>query len=68
MSNAFVNSELFQCISRRLAAHVSTIISTNLRVSDLQDTYSDRIFSRIAGNFKMLPIIGQDIRIRKVLA
>ena len=38
------------------------IISTNLGVEDLQDQYSDRVASRIVANYKLVNLIGEDIR------
>lgn len=67
ISNAFVNSRLFDCINRRLGSFLSTVISTNLSLGELKDVYSERVFSRLLGNFELLPIIGEDIRIRKAI-
>jgi len=68
LSNAFVNSQLFDCINRRLASSASTIISTNLSLEELQNIYSERIFSRLVGNYEMLPVIGDDIRIHRAIS
>ena len=41
------------------------IISTNFTLRDLQQTYSDRIFSRIVGNFRIHNFfVHEDIRIQ----
>ena len=68
LSNAFVNSQLFDFLNRRLMGGVSTIISTNLSLEELQATYSERIISRLIGSFEMLPVIGEDIRVRLAIA
>ena len=47
LNNTFVSSQLFYCINERLLRKKSTIISTNLSMTMLRDTYSDRISSRI---------------------
>lgn len=39
-----------------------TIISTNIEVRSLYDYYSERIASRIIGNFDLYKIVGDDIR------
>lgn len=64
VGNSFTNSSLFNCLNERLIRRKSTIISTNLSIKDLQDFYSERIFSRTAGNYTLLKIYGDDIRIK----
>ncbi|MCF0142715.1 MAG: ATP-binding protein, partial [Parasporobacterium sp.] len=61
--SAFTASKLFDLINERILAHTSTVISTNLSVRDLQNTYSARILSRILGNYTMVNLLGDDGRI-----
>lgn len=42
-----------------------TIISTNLDIREIQKFYSERVASRILGEFELLKFIGDDIRIIK---
>lgn len=63
--NSFTSSELFSCLNTRLLSNKSTVISTNLHPSGLSKHYSDRIVSRILGNFTALQLIGDDIRLKK---
>lgn len=65
LTNAFTNSRLFYCINQRIITERSTIISTNLSISELMHTYSERIFSRIVNSSKCIELIGDDIRFRK---
>ena len=65
LTNSFVSSQLFLCVNERLLRRKSTLISTNLTLEDFSDTYSERTFSRIAGSYRMLKLIGKDIRIQK---
>ncbi|HZK72080.1 MAG TPA: ATP-binding protein [Clostridia bacterium] len=44
-----------------------TIISSNVNISKLYEYYTERVASRIIGNFDILSFIGEDIRIKKVL-
>lgn len=67
LNNTFISSQLYQCINERLLGRNATIISTNLSFEQLQNNYSERIFSRITGNYTFLKIVGEDIRIRKKL-
>lgn len=68
LTNSFVSSQLFLCINERMMRGKSTIISTNLPLDVFQETYSERVFSRITSNYQMYKIIGDDIRIRKKLS
>jgi len=67
LNNAFISSQLYQCINERLLDRNATIISTNFSFDQLKNNYSERIFSRITGNYTFLKIVGEDIRIRKKL-
>lgn len=66
-NNSFSSSQFFACINERLLNRKSTIISTNLTLNTLKDQYSERSFSRITSNYKMLKLIGNDLRIVKKL-
>lgn len=65
LSNSFTNSMLYTCINERQLRKKSTIISTNLSLEQLRDCYSERIFSRITGNYTLLKLLGKDIRVLK---
>lgn len=65
LSNSFTNSMLYTCINERHLRGKSTIISTNLSLEQLRDRYSERIFSRITGNYTLWKLIGKDIRVLK---
>ncbi len=65
--NSFTTARLFQCLNERLLRNKSTIISTNLSLEDMRDTYSERITSRVFSNYDVIKLIGEDIRIKKVI-
>lgn len=67
LTNTFTNSKLFYCLNTRYLHKKSTIISTNLTLDRINDTYSERIFSRISSNYTLLKFFGSDIRIKKKL-
>lgn len=67
LTNSFTNSKLFYCLNTRYLRRKSTIISTNLTLERISDTYSERIFSRISSNYTLLKFFGADIRIKKTL-
>ena len=65
LSNSFVASELFGLINERNLKRKSTIISTNLSLEDINDRYSERVLSRLAGrtgNYMLIELTGADIR------
>lgn len=68
LNNSFVTSQLYLCINERHLRKKSTIISTNLSWDNLNTNYSERIFSRIASNYRLLKIVGDDIRIKKAFS
>ena len=59
---SYSEAELFKIINSRLLSSLSTIISTNLSLADIRKTYSDRILSRILGEYGNLKFFGEDIR------
>ena len=60
--SSFVTSELFSLLNEREIRKKSTIISTNLNLSELRDRYSDRVFSRVSRNFQLCKLTGPDVR------
>lgn len=65
MNNTFVSSQLFYCINERLNRGKGTMISTNLSMDMLRDTYSDRVTSRLMSHYTTIPLYGGDIRMKK---
>ncbi len=64
-STAYTCSVLFDILNSRLLNEKSTIISSNLNLGNLERKYTDRVHSRVVGNFEMLRFLGDDIRILK---
>lgn len=62
LNNSFTIGEMFNIINTRLIANKSTIISTNLSPTQIAEIYTQRIFSRILGEFKLLEFVGEDLR------
>ena len=60
--NTFTTTRLFYIINHRINSEKSTIISTNLSVKLLRDTYSDRIVSRLLNSYYIVKLYGEDIR------
>ena len=55
-------SDLFNVINSRYLNQTSTIISTNLTFGQMQERYSERVVSRIVGQYNLLKFFGEDIR------
>lgn len=68
LTNSFVTTALFSFLNERILREKSTIISTNLSLSELKERYSDRIASRMIQNFKLCKLSGPDIRILQRLS
>lgn len=64
-SNAPSLSEFFDVLNTRYLNQLSTIISTNLAPNEWNNYYSERIVSRIFGNYTSLKFYGKDIRLLK---
>lgn len=65
MLNTFVTSYFFSFLNERQIRQKSTLISTNLGLKELNDRYSERICSRIIGNYEICVLTGSNIRIQK---
>ena len=63
LTNSFCVSELLTLLNEREKYSKSTVISTNLSLEELNNAYSDRVFSRMFSNFEFCPLTGQDVRI-----
>ncbi len=64
-------TELLTLLNHRSAKNTrlpcKTILSTNIEPQDLHKTYSERVESRILGEFDILALMGDDIRLVKRL-
>ncbi len=65
LTTNFVIAALYNLVNDRLLTGKSTIISTNLNVSEIAQRYSPQIASRLQGSFKNLVFLGEDIRVAK---
>ncbi len=66
ITNNFTLSCLYNIVNTRIIMHKSTIINTNLSQAELRKRYSDRIISRIFGEFSPLFFSGLDVREQKL--
>jgi len=61
--SAYVNAALYDIVNTRMLAEKPTIISTNLSMKELEERYSERFASRIAGYYGKLEFLGNDVRV-----
>ena len=66
VTNQFTNSCLYMILNNRINLRRPTIINTNLTGKEIKVRYTDRIASRILGDFKPFLFAGTDIRRQKL--
>ena len=64
--NQFSSACLYTVINERINRRMPMIVNTNLQGKELQARYADRIFSRLAGEFKPVVFKGMDVRQQKL--
>ena len=64
--NQFTLSCLYYVINTRLNLQKPTIINTNLTPAEIRKSYTDRISSRLMGEFEIVPFKGTDVRSQKL--
>ncbi len=61
-STSFSSSVIYNVINTRQLKGLSTVISTNLSLKEIEAAYSQRVLSRIIGSYTMRLFFGDDIR------
>ena len=64
----FTKMEMFNLLNTKLLKQKKMLVSTNLTLENLLNTYSERITSRLLGNFTACKFFCEDIRIKKNLS
>ncbi|MEG0013901.1 MAG: ATP-binding protein [Cellulosilyticaceae bacterium] len=62
---SFTAPDIFGVLNNRYLTQKSTIISTNLDPNEWKDLYSERVASRIFGNYTAYKFFGTDVRLLK---
>jgi DNA replication protein DnaC len=65
--NDFSKMELFNLLNKRILKQKKMLVSTNYSLKELMGLYSERITSRLFGNFNICKFYGEDIRVTKNL-
>ncbi len=60
--SSFTESCLFDIVNTRMEEGRNTIINTNVSLEGIQDMYSERILSRLVGEYQLIKLFGEDIR------
>ena len=55
-------ADLLEILGSRRVKNTATLITSNLTASDLQKNYDNRLYSRLFGDFSVVPFTGDDIR------
>lgn len=61
----FSKTELFNILNRKLLKQKKMLISTNCDLEEILKLYSERISSRLLGDFTLCKFFGEDIRIQQ---
>ena len=64
--NQFTVSTLYNLINSRINRKKPIIINTNLSTKEILQKYTDRITSRLLGEYKILSFVGDDVRKQKL--
>ncbi len=65
MVTSYTRSEVYDLVNTRLNTSRPTIINTNLGLRDIEQKYTSRVYSRIAGTYAVVEFKGRDIRAKK---
>ncbi len=65
MTSDLAKTEIFNLVNRRLIRKKKMIISSNLKLENIRDKYSERLSSRLMGDFILVPFFGDDLRVMK---
>ncbi len=65
--NKFTQSCIYEIVNTRINTSKATIINTNLLPTELNSTYTERISSRLLGEYQPMLFEGKDIRKQKSL-
>lgn len=67
VNNQFTSSVLYDVINTRLNRSKATLISSNLLKDEFRSRYTDRITSRVFGEYIILYFLGSDVRQQKLM-
>lgn len=66
VDNKYNIAGLYHLVNSRIVNEKSTIINTNLSITQINDRYEDRITSRLLGEYSAFEFKGKDVRFQKI--
>lgn len=66
MGNTFTVGVLYNLLNTRIVTRRPMIISTNLTPEEIRSRYTDRVASRLFGEFTVMRFEGRDVRMQKI--
>ena len=66
MTNSFTVSVLYRLINTRINNGLSTVINTNLEQKEIRARYTDRVASRLFGEYRPILFRGKDVRFQQL--
>lgn len=66
VNNQFTVASFYNIINTRINRGLPTVISTNLGAKELRQRYTDRIVSRLLGEYTLISFEGKDVRMQKL--
>lgn len=64
LNNTFTQTQLYMLLNERLNKGLSTVITSNIHIAQLKDKYDERIYSRVVGEYSLIKLIGEDLRLK----
>lgn len=64
-TNSYTVSILYEIINKRIMYKKKTLITTNYSLKELNNVYTERLFSRFVGEYDIFEFIGDDIRVKR---
>lgn len=65
-ASQYTSATFFNLLNTRLLNGRPIIINTNLNRAQLEKAYGERVLSRLLGDFRVLKLMGTDVRMQKV--
>ncbi len=65
-TTTFSTSVLYDLVNTRQLKSLPTIINTNLTEGEIATRYGERLHSRLLGCYRVIPFVGQDVRLQKL--
>ena len=65
-STAFTTAALYDVVNTRINRGLPTFLNSNMTLPEIEERYSQRLTSRVVGNYDIVEFYGSDIRQQKI--